>query len=82
MEIKIVSNLAKASLNEPDYNRFIERIENKQLNSARLFIEDKLENFNGKKKSIKFKALSKLDNIITNEVINQIEVNGYKKISK
>lgn len=82
MEIKIVSNLAKASLNQSDYEKFIQKIENKNLNSARLFIEDKLENYTGKKKAIQYQALSKLDNIITNEVINQIEVNGYKKISQ
>ena len=89
MEIKIISNLAKTCLNNNDYEKFMSKINNQGLNSARLFIEDKIDNlmFSSKIESISHKKqyynnLKKLDDIVTNTYINKLDVNEPKRISK
>lgn len=84
-----MNNLAKTCLNQNDYDTFMAKVNNQQLNSARLFIEDKMDEvmFNNKLQSISHKkqiysSLKQLDNIVTNEYINQIDVNGATRISK
>lgn len=89
MEIKKISNLAKTCLNNNDYEKFMSKINNQELNSARLFIEDKMDDlmFSNKIESINHKKqqynnLKNLDNIVTNAYINKLDVNESKRISK
>lgn len=83
MEIIKINSLAKSCMTEKDHNKFMSNINTKNLNSARLFLEDKIDEivFSKKMKSIveqqyKYTRLKELDNIVTNEYINQIDVNA------
>jgi len=82
-----VSNLAKVSMVEKDYELLMAKINSQNLNGARLFVEDKIDEiiFSRKIESFnynKLKTLKQLDTIITNEYINRIDVNGAKTISQ
>lgn len=82
-----ISNLAKYGMIQRDYDVFMSKINNKQLNSARLFVEDKMDEIVFSKNIpipnyVKLGHLKKLDTIITNEYINQLDVNGPETVSK
>ena len=80
MEILKISNIAKTCMNENDYNKFMVNLNNQQLNSARLFVEDKIEEVSSSSKNyaqtMQYCQLRKLDDIVTNEYINKIDVNA------
>ncbi len=80
MDINQINNLAKVAFKNTEYQFFMSKINNKQLNIARIFIEDTIEKT--KSSNISFVFLKKLDNVITNEIIKNIEINGSKTISK
>lgn len=89
MDIVKVSDLAKSGLNEINYNTFMAHINNRKLNDVRLFIDNQIDEliFSTKLNTVKFRHekiinLKKLDNIVTNEYINQIDVNGTATVSK
>lgn len=83
MEILKVSSIAKTCMNENEYNKFMVSLNNQQLNSARLIVEDKIEELSSSKnfaQTMRYSQLKKLDNIVTNEYINKIDVNGRTSI--
>ena len=88
MDIMKVSDLAKSGLNEVNYNKFMSHINNRKLNNARLFLDNQIDEliFSTKLDTVKFRHerivnLKKLDNIITNEYINQMDINGATAVS-
>lgn len=86
MEIQRVSNLAKSSMSEKDYNTFMNRINSQHLNSARLFVEDRMDEIIFSKRvsvvdTTKLQHLKQLDTIVTNEYINQIDVKDVQTVS-
>jgi len=81
MDINEIRNLATTALDANEYDSFINKIKHNKLNSARLFLENKLDNivFNNNHFSptvavFQYNSLKKLDDIITNEYINKIDV--------
>lgn len=86
MEIGTISNLAKGGMVESDYNNFMARINNRQLNLARLFVEDKMDEIvfsrEPRPNYERLKHLKRLDAIITQEYINQIDVKDVTRVSK
>ena len=81
MDINEIKYLATTALDATEYNTFIDKVNNNKLNSARLFLENKLDNivFNNNHFSpsiavFQYNSLKKLDDIITNEYINKIDV--------
>ena len=89
MNIIHLSDTAKSVLNKNDYNILMENINNRSMSSARIFIEDKIDEiiFSSKLESVAYRydqvmRLREIDVIITNEIINKINVNGAKRISE
>jgi len=89
MNIVNLSDTAKSVLDSKDYDTLMSYINNRNLNKARLFIEDKIDDniFSTKLESVSYREdkmlrLKKLDNIITNELINNIDIHGTTTISK
>ena len=89
MNITHLSDTAKSVLNKNDYNILMENINNRSMSSARIFIEDKIDEiiFSSKLESVAYRydqvmRLREIDVIITNEIINKINVNGAKRISE
>lgn len=88
MNIVKLSDTAKSVLNDSDYNKLMGHVNNRDLNSARIFIEDKIDQniFSTKVDSSlmryeKAKRLQTIDSIITEELIKTIDVNGARTIS-
>jgi len=89
MNIVNLSDTAKSVLDSKDYDTLMSYIKKRNLNKARLFIEDKIDDniFSTKLESVSYREdkmlrLKKLDNIITNELINNIDIHGTTTISK
>lgn len=89
MNIINLSDTAKSVLNGQDYNILMKHINNRDMTTARIFIEDKIDEliFSTKLDSVNYRQekvvrLKQVDAIITNEIINNIEVNGTTTISK
>lgn len=89
MNIVQLSDTAKSVLNENDYNTLMKSINNRDISTARIFIEDKIDEiiFSTRLDSIGYRhekvlRLQEVDAIITNEIINKIDVNGATRISK
>ncbi len=89
MNVVKVSDTAKSVLNGSDYNILMGHINNRKMNNARVFIEDKIDNiiFSTNLESVSYRhekimRLKEIDAIITDEIINNIKVNGTTTISK
>jgi len=86
MDIVQVSNTAKSVLNDNDYAKLMKHINNRDLSTARIFIEDKIDEIIFSRKVgvfnyEKLKNFKKLDSIITNEYINNIDVKNATRVN-
>lgn len=83
MNIVKLSDTAKSVLDNPNYEILMGHINNRNMNNARIFIEDKIDEiiFSTRLDSLGYRhekvmRLKEVDAIITNEIINKTEVNG------
>jgi hypothetical protein len=88
MNIVKLSDTAKSVLNTTNYEILMAHINNRNLNNARIFIEDKIDEiiFSTRLDSLGYRhekilKLKEVDSIITQEIINKIDVNGAATIS-
>ena len=86
MDIVQVSNTAKSVLNDNEYAKLMKHINNRDLSTARIFIEDKIDEIIFSRKVgvfnyEKLKSFKKLDSIITNEYINNIDVKNATRVN-
>lgn len=88
MDIVKLSDTAKSVLDNSNYEQLMAHINNRNMNNARIFIEDKIDEliFSTRLDSLgyrheKIMRLKEVDAIITNEIINKINVNGATTIS-
>lgn len=88
MDIVKLSDTAKSVLDNSNYEILMGHINNRNMNNARIFIEDKIDEliFSTRLDSLgyrheKIMRLKEVDTIITNEIINKINVNGATTIS-
>lgn len=89
MNIVNLSDTAKSVLNDKDYNVLMKHVNNRNLTSARVFIEDTVENLititrldNLGYQHEKVRRLQLIDNIITEEILSKTKPNGISEISK
>lgn len=88
MDIVKLSDTAKSVLDNKNYEILMAHINNRNFNNARIFIEDKIDEiiFSTRLDSIGYRhekilRLQEVDAIITEEIINKIDVNGATTIS-
>lgn len=88
MNIVKLSDTAKSVLDNSNYEILMGHINNRNMNNARIFIEDKIDEiiFSTRLDSLGYRhekvmRLKEVDAIITNEIINKTEVNGATTIS-
>lgn len=88
MDIVKLSDTAKSVLDNKNYEILMAYINNRNFNNARIFIEDKIDEiiFSTRLDSIGYRQekilrLQEVDAIITEEIINKIDVNGATTIS-
>lgn len=88
MDIVKLSDTAKSVLDNSNYEQLMAHINNRNMNNARIFIEDKIDEliFSTRLDSLgyrheKIMRLKEVDAIITNEIINKTKVNGATTIS-
>ena len=88
MDIVKLSDTAKSVLDNKNYEILMAYINNRNFNNARIFIEDKIDEiiFSTRLDSIGYRQekilrLQEVDAIITEEIINKINVNGATTIS-
>ena len=86
MDIVQVSNTAKSVLNDNEYAKLMKHINNRYLSTAIIFNEDEIDEIIVSRKVgvfnyEKLKSFKKLDSIITNEYINNIDVKNAKRVS-
>lgn len=88
MDIVKLSDTAKSVLDNQNYEILMGYINNRNMNNARVFIEDKIDEiiFSTRLDSIGYRhekilRLQEVDAIITEHIINNINVNGATKIS-
>ena len=88
MDIVKLSDTAKSVLDNKNYEILMAHINNRNFNNARIFIEDKIDEiiFSTRLDSIGYRhekilRLQEVDAIITEEIINKINVNGATTIS-
>jgi hypothetical protein len=88
MDIVKLSDTAKSVLDNENYEILMAHINNRNFNNARIFIEDKIDEiiFSTRLDSIGYRQekilrLQEVDAIITEEIINKIDVNGATTIS-
>lgn len=88
MNIVKLSDTAKSVLDNPNYEILMGHINNRNMNNARIFIEDKIDEiiFSTRLDSLGYRhekvmRLKEVDAIITNEIINKTKVNGATTIS-
>lgn len=88
MNIVKLSDTAKSVLDNSNYEILMGHINNRNMNNARIFIEDKIDEiiFSTRLDSLGYRhekvmRLKEVDAIITNEIINKTKVNGATTIS-
>ena len=88
MDIVKLSDTAKSVLDNKNYEILMAHINNRNFNNARIFIEDKIDEiiFSTRLDSIGYRQekilrLQEVDTIITEEIINKIDVNGATTIN-
>lgn len=88
MDIVKLSDTAKSVLDNENYEILMAYINNRNFNNARIFIEDKIDEivFSTRLDSLGYRhekilRLKEVDAIITEEIINKIDVNGATTIS-
>ena len=88
MDIVKLSDTAKSVLDNQNYEILMGHINNRNMNNARVFVEDKIDEiiFSTRLDSIGYRhekilRLQEVDAIITEHIINNINVNGATTIS-